>query len=134
MRCVNTLNANLIDLHIQSLCETKLALTSKGNHYCITLTDYFSKCVEATPIPTKEAKYVTDDTSPPGDNLRPRKSFSTSWWIYLKASSIKSPVPITPSRRPQRAFRTLKAQLIIKIIGTNCLTTFYLYIGPVNTI
>ena len=29
-----------------------------GNRYCITLTDYFSKCPEAEAIPTKEAKHV----------------------------------------------------------------------------
>ena len=29
-----------------------------ANQYCITLTDYFSKLVEAEPIPTKEAKHV----------------------------------------------------------------------------
>ena len=35
-----------------------LPLSRNGNQYCITLTDYFSKWVEAEPIPTKEAKHV----------------------------------------------------------------------------
>ena len=35
-----------------------MPMSQQGNRYCITLTDYFSKWVEATPIPTKEAKHV----------------------------------------------------------------------------
>lgn len=31
----------------------ELPLTPRGNRYCITLTDYFSKWAEAAPIPTK---------------------------------------------------------------------------------
>ena len=38
----------------------ELPVSSSGNRYCITLTDYFSKWVEAQPIPTKEAKHVAD--------------------------------------------------------------------------
>ena len=34
--------------------------TKNGNQYCITLTDYFSKWVEAAPMPTKEAKHVAE--------------------------------------------------------------------------
>ena len=37
-----------------------LPLSKKGNQYCITLTDYFSKWVEAAPMPTKEAKHVAE--------------------------------------------------------------------------
>ena len=33
-------------------------MSKSGNRYCITLTDYFSKWVEAAPIPTKEATHV----------------------------------------------------------------------------
>ena len=33
-------------------------MTKSGNRYCITLTNYFSKWVEAAPIPTKEATHV----------------------------------------------------------------------------
>ena len=36
----------------------ELPVTSSGNRYCITLTDYFSKWAEAQPIPTKEAIHV----------------------------------------------------------------------------
>ena len=35
-------------------------MSSKGNRYVITLTDYFSKWVEATPIPTKEACHIAE--------------------------------------------------------------------------
>ena len=31
-------------------------MSQLGIRYCITLTDYFSKWVEAAPVPTKEAK------------------------------------------------------------------------------
>ena len=31
---------------------------SRGNCYCITLTDYFSKWAEAMPVPTKEASHA----------------------------------------------------------------------------
>ena len=37
----------------------ELPVTSNGNRYCITLTDYFSKWAEAQPIPTKEAIHVS---------------------------------------------------------------------------
>ena len=33
----------------------ELPVSSRGNCYCITLTDYFSKWAEAMPVPTKEA-------------------------------------------------------------------------------
>ena len=33
-------------------------MSSKGNHHVITLTEYFSKLVEAAPIPTKEACHI----------------------------------------------------------------------------
>jgi len=36
----------------------ELPISSKGNRYCITLIDYFSKWAEAQPVPTKEAKHV----------------------------------------------------------------------------
>ena len=36
----------------------ELPMSKSGNRYCITLTDYFSKWVEAAPIPTKEATHV----------------------------------------------------------------------------
>ena len=36
----------------------ELPLTLRGNRYCITLTDYFSKRAEAQAIPTKEASNV----------------------------------------------------------------------------
>ena len=36
----------------------QLPESSRGNRYCITLTDYFSKWIEAAPLPTKEAKHV----------------------------------------------------------------------------
>ena len=38
----------------------ELPVSSRGNRYCITLTDYFSKWAEAMPVPTKEASHVTD--------------------------------------------------------------------------
>ena len=38
----------------------KLPVSSKGNRYVITLTDYFSKWVEATPIPTKKACHIAE--------------------------------------------------------------------------
>ena len=38
----------------------QLPVSSSGNRYCITLTDYFSKWAEAMPIPTKEASHVAD--------------------------------------------------------------------------
>jgi len=38
----------------------QLPVSSSGNRYCITLTDYFSKWAEAMPIPTKEATHVAD--------------------------------------------------------------------------
>ena len=38
----------------------ELPVSSRGNHYCITLTDYFSKWAEAMPVPTKEASHVAD--------------------------------------------------------------------------
>ena len=38
----------------------ELPVSSNGNRYCITLTDYFSKWAEAMPIPTKEARHVAD--------------------------------------------------------------------------
>ena len=36
----------------------ELPISQQGNRYCITVTDYFSKWVEAAPIPTKEAEHV----------------------------------------------------------------------------
>ena len=38
----------------------ELPVSSRGNCYCITLTDYFSKWAEAMPVPTKEASHVAD--------------------------------------------------------------------------
>lgn len=38
----------------------ELPITKKGNRYCITLIDYFSKWAEAQPVPTKEAKHVAE--------------------------------------------------------------------------
>ena len=38
----------------------KLPQSRNGNHYCITLTDYFSKWPEAEAIPTKEARHVAN--------------------------------------------------------------------------
>ena len=38
----------------------ELPVSSSGNRYCITLTDYFSKWAEAMPIPTKEARHIAD--------------------------------------------------------------------------
>ena len=35
-------------------------MSSKGNRYVITLTDFFSKWVEVTPIPTKEACHIAE--------------------------------------------------------------------------
>jgi len=35
-------------------------VSSSGNRYFITLTDYFSKWAETMPIPTKEASHVAD--------------------------------------------------------------------------
>ena len=35
-----------------------LPLSRNGNQYCVTLTDFFSKLVEAEPIPTEETKHV----------------------------------------------------------------------------
>ena len=37
-----------------------LPLTSKGNKYIITLTDYFSKWAEATPLTDKTAASVAE--------------------------------------------------------------------------
>ena len=34
--------------------------SKNGNQYCIILTDYFSKWVEAAAMPTKEARHVAD--------------------------------------------------------------------------
>ena len=36
----------------------ELPISQNGNRYCITLTDYFSKWVEAAPIPPKEAHHI----------------------------------------------------------------------------
>ena len=36
----------------------QLPLTMKGNRYCITLIDYFSKWAEAEAVPTKEASHI----------------------------------------------------------------------------
>ena len=47
----DTLNKVGIDLII-------LPPSKNGYHYCIILTDYFSKWVEEAPMPTKEAKHV----------------------------------------------------------------------------
>ena len=38
----------------------ELPVSGRGNRYCITLTDYFSKWAEAMPVPTKEANHVAD--------------------------------------------------------------------------
>lgn len=38
----------------------ELPVSSRGNHYCITLTDYFSKWAEAMPVPTKEVSHIAD--------------------------------------------------------------------------
>ena len=35
-----------------------LPVTAKGNHYIVTLVDYFSKWPEAEPLPNKSAKEV----------------------------------------------------------------------------
>ena len=47
----DTLNKIGIDL-------IELPMSQIGNRYCITLTDYFSKWVEAAPVPTKVAVFL----------------------------------------------------------------------------
>lgn len=36
----------------------ELPINQQGDRYCIILTDYFSKWVEAAAVPTNEAKHV----------------------------------------------------------------------------
>ena len=70
-KCVNGRKENSTNLHHLShpipVSDTwnkvgidliELPVSKKGNQYCITLTDYFSKWTEACPVPTKEATHV----------------------------------------------------------------------------